>query len=62
METYYYRPKWTCGRYDEKTHSAIYYNLLSGQHISLRTNRPMSLGAFFLPAEKGSFAFIPLAN
>lgn len=29
MDTFY-RPKWTCGRYDEKTHSAIYYNLLSG--------------------------------
>lgn len=26
----YYRPKWTCGRYDEKTHSAIMFNLLSG--------------------------------
>ncbi len=26
----FYRPKWTCGRYDERTHSALYYNLLSG--------------------------------
>ena len=25
-----YRPEWTCGRYDENTHSAIYYNLLEG--------------------------------
>lgn len=26
----YYRPIWTCGRYDAITHSAIFYNLLTG--------------------------------
>lgn len=26
----FYRPVWTSGRYDSKTHSAIFYNLLSG--------------------------------
>lgn len=25
-----YRPEWTCGRYDYKSHSAIYYNLIEG--------------------------------
>lgn len=25
-----YRPNWTCGRYDEKSKSAIYYNLIEG--------------------------------
>lgn len=29
----YYRPKWTCGRYDEQTHSAIMFNLLSGYNF-----------------------------
>ena len=26
----YYRPIWTCGRYDESTQVAIYYNLIAG--------------------------------
>ena len=26
----YYRPEWTCGRYDEKKRAAIYYNLIEG--------------------------------
>ena len=30
MEKQYLRPSWTCGRYDSKSRSAIYYNLLSG--------------------------------
>lgn len=27
---YYFRPVWTCGRYDQSSHSAIFYNLLEG--------------------------------
>lgn len=27
----YYRPKWTCGRYDAISHSALMYNLIAGQ-------------------------------
>lgn len=30
MSAKIYRPIWTCGRYDNKTHSAIYYNLIEG--------------------------------
>lgn len=30
MNNLFYRPVWTCGRYDSATHSAIYYNLLEG--------------------------------
>lgn len=26
----YFRPTWTCGRYEKETHSAIFYNLLEG--------------------------------
>ena len=26
----YYRPIWTCGRYDERAQVAIYYNLIAG--------------------------------
>lgn len=29
-ETTYYRPEWTCGRYNEAYHVAIFYNLLEG--------------------------------
>lgn len=26
----FYRPEWTCGRYDSNTHTAIFYNLIEG--------------------------------
>lgn len=26
----YYRPQWTCGRYDKRSHTAIMYNLIEG--------------------------------
>lgn len=28
--TYFYRPEWTCGRFDQKSCAAIYYNLIEG--------------------------------
>lgn len=31
MRRNYQRPPWTCGRYDEHTHSALLYNLLEGK-------------------------------
>lgn len=30
MNNIYYRPIWTCGRFDEQTQSAIYFNLIEG--------------------------------
>ncbi len=30
IEITYYRPKWTCGRYDKEHHAAIIYNNISG--------------------------------
>lgn len=30
LENIYYRPEWTCGRYDPKSHAAIFYNLIAG--------------------------------
>lgn len=29
-ENVYYRPKWTCGRYNKEAKVAIYYNLIEG--------------------------------
>ena len=26
----YYRPQWTCGRYDKHANVALYYNLIEG--------------------------------
>ncbi len=34
MDKRYFRPEWTCGRYDKKSHSALYYNLLDGMAYS----------------------------
>ena len=30
LRNIYYRPEWTCGRYDPKSHVALFYNLIAG--------------------------------
>lgn len=41
----YYRPVWTCGRYDINTHSAIYYNLLTGMAYFVEDASAVVVGA-----------------
>ena len=40
----YYRPIWTCGRYDEKAQVAIYYNLVAGMSYFFESYSAMVIG------------------
>lgn len=40
----YYRPIWTCGRYNEKAQAAIYYNLIAGMSYFFESYSAMVIG------------------
>ena len=40
----YYRPVWTCGRYNEKVQAAIYYNLIAGMSYFFESYSAMVIG------------------
>ena len=40
----YYRPVWTCGRYNEKAQAAIYYNLMAGMSYFFESYSAMVIG------------------
>ena len=39
--TIYYRPEWTCGRYNAEHNAALYYNLLEGMCYFLKITQPL---------------------
>lgn len=41
---FYFRPIWTCGRYNEKEHVAIYYNLITGISFFFESYSAMVIG------------------
>lgn len=47
----YYRPIWTCGRYNEKAQVAIYYNLIAGMSYFFEDDSAMVIGEI-LAAER----------
>lgn len=50
-EQIYYRPEWTCGRYNEEKQVAIYYNLIEGISYFFEDYSAMVIGAI-LSVEK----------
>ena len=40
----YYRPIWTCGRYNDKAQAAIYYNLIAGMSYFFESYSAMVIG------------------
>ena len=40
----YYRPVWTCGRYNDKAQAAIYYNLIAGMSYFFESYSAMVIG------------------
>ena len=40
----FYRPVWTCGRYNEKAQAAIYYNLIAGMSYFFESYSAMVIG------------------
>ena len=49
----YYRPVWTCGRYNEKAQVAIYYNLIAGMSYFFEDDSAMVIGEILLAARNG---------
>ena len=50
----YYRPEWTCGRYQEECQAAIYYNLIEGMSYYFEDHSARIIG-FILSTSKQSF-------
>ena len=51
----YYRPVWTCGRYDEKAQAAIYYNLIAGMSYFFESYSAMVIGEILSVPRNGEF-------
>lgn len=62
MENMYFRPEWTCGRYDKKSHSAIYYNLISGFVYSYIDFSADVIGLILEAGRNGQFSISQIAE
>lgn len=51
----YYRPKWTCGRYNEKAQVAIFYNLITGVSYFFEDYSAMVIGEILSVQRNASF-------
>ena len=56
-----YRPKWTCGRYDEKAQAAIYYNLIAGMSYFFESYSAMVIGEILSVPRNGKFSIDAIA-
>ena len=56
MENLYYRPVWTCGRYNEKAQVAIYYNLITGISYFFESYSAMVIGKVLSVERNGEFS------
>ncbi len=54
--TIYYRPIWTCGRYNEEKQAAIYYNLTVGMSYFFESYSAMVIGEVLSVPRNGSFS------
>ena len=50
----YYRPVWTCGRYNEKVQAAIYYNLIAGMSYYFESYSAMVIGEILSVPRNGT--------
>lgn len=50
----YYRPIWTCGRYNEKALAAIYYNLIAGMSYFFESYSAMVIGEILSVPRNGT--------
>lgn len=53
MNKTYYRPVWTCGRYNEKAQAAIYYNLIAGMSYFFESYSAMVIGEILAVPRNG---------
>ena len=57
----YYRPVWTCGRYNEKKQTAIYYNLIAGMSYFFESYSAMVIGEILNIPRNGKFLLEEIA-
>ncbi len=58
----YYRPIWTCGRYNEKAQAAIYYNLIAGMSYFFEDDSAMVIGKILLADRNGEVDMETIAS
>lgn len=57
----YYRPIWTCGRYNDKAQAAIYYNLIAGMSYFFESYSAMVIGEVLSVPRNGEFRIEDIA-
>lgn len=58
----YYRPEWTCGRYDKNAHVAIYYNLIVGESHFFEDFSADVMGIFLSLQKNGCISIEELSD
>ena len=58
----YYRPIWTCGRYNEKAQAAIYYNLIAGMSYFFESFSAMVIGEILAVPRNGAVSIEAVAT
>ena len=56
MNTQYYRPEWTCGRYDSEAQIAIMYNLIEGMSYFFEEDSAKVIGALLSIPRNGQLS------
>ena len=58
----YYRPVWTCGRYNDKAQAAIYYNLIAGMSYFFESYSAMVIGEILSVPRNGMIKLDAIAS
>lgn len=58
----YYRPVWTCGRFNEKAQAAIYYNLITGMSYFFESYSAMVIGEILSIPRNGMMELSVIAS
>ena len=58
----YYRPIWTCGRYNEKHQVAIYYNLIAGMAYLFESYSAMVVGEILATPRNGEIEMVNISS
>ena len=61
-KTSYYRPIWTCGRYNKKAQVAIFYNLVAGMSYYFESYSAMVIGDILSHPRNGEFFLEDMAS
>lgn len=62
MNNTYFRPVWTCGRYNEEAQAAIYYNLIAGMSYFFESYSAMVIGEILSVPRNGKMKLDAIAE